>query len=532
MDVDGSSSTAHTGGAAAGAQQPQRPNWRPRPVAFATTASSSSTSGGSLTTTYTSGSSYLHPSSSGDGGLAPSVALSMRLDLVEEREKTCRHIMCLVKEFSAAVGDDEATNQVLERWLSDLGISWVLSIATDDKTPAGSSFIFPRRLGDLARSWIDALKVIQLSISAYQEEGNFSSVPAASEFARFLGSTLLKMLPFADAVVSAKVIAACIQYNLWEAMVPPEEKLKAVIGVRQALSATSERINCWARCSPFPGSRGILEQLSILVVAKMTKLEDAVWDTLDEVRTSIVRPPMDSHNVAGSVDSQALELERALAIHKDTRSIVNCINVISADYNGLFLFVHDIVLKAARLGKYVPQDNRTNHPFIGDPFAMLIMEMISCLQENLVRVSQPFPDQSLRFLFLLNNTHFIWQQLQCPTGYGFELYMRALARKIDEHIQRYLQASWIQVVSGLQDPTPLCLVRYSPLAKFETEFQKTYTVQKLWKIPDPDLRRRLRKAIIETVIPAFIKYLADNKITAPRVTQQELEDMLQDIFEG
>ncbi|CAO2206137.1 unnamed protein product [Urochloa humidicola] len=160
--------------------------------------------------------------------------------------------------------------------------------------------------------------------------------------------------------------------------------------------------------------------------------------------------------------------------------------------------------------------------------------MVSSLQENIARVSQSFPDQSqsLRFLFLLNNTHFMCQQLHCPNGYGLEFYVPALARKIDEHIQRYLQVSWIPVVSGLHDPMPLCLGRYSPLAKFKSEFQKTYTAQKLWKVPDPELRRRLRKAIIETVIPAFTKYLADNKITTPRVTQQELEDMLQNLFEG
>ncbi|CAL4905688.1 unnamed protein product [Urochloa decumbens] len=474
MDAGGGSSTERIGAAAvagAGAQPPQKPSWRPRLVAYAATTSSGST--------YTSGSSHLQ-SSSGDGGLAPPVALSTLLELEEEREKTCRHIRSLVQEFSAAVSDKEATTLVLERFFSDLGISWVLSIATDGKSTA--AFVFPRRLGDLARSWIDALTAIRLSIFTYFDglcnlEDTFSSVHAASELARFLQSTLLKMTPFADAVVSAKVNGACIQHNLWEAMVPGEDKLEALIGVRHALSEASAHIQMWSLCTFFQGSGEIVEQMSSLLSAKLAKLDEAVWDTVDALRSSIVtRPTPDNHNAADSMDSQALELERTPAIHKATRSIVNCINVISADYG---LVSRIIVSKAASLGKHhVPQENRMCRPFNADPLAMLIREM------------------------------------------------------------RYLQASWIPVGSRLHDPIPttplFCFGRYySTLDKFEVDFQKTYTAQKLRKVPDPELRRRLRKAIIETVIPAFAKYLEDNKMTSSRVIQQELlQDMLQGIFEG
>ncbi|KAF8672869.1 hypothetical protein HU200_049207 [Digitaria exilis] len=51
--------------------------------------------------------------------------------------------------------------------------------------------------------------------------------------------------------------------------------------------------------------------------------------------------------------------------------------------------------------------------------------------------------------------------------------------------------------------TPLCMGRYSSPAKFEVEFQKTYGAQKLWKVPEPKRRRRLRVAVIEKVIPSF-----------------------------
>ncbi|CAL5007647.1 unnamed protein product [Urochloa decumbens] len=528
MDADVGSSPARRRGA--GLRPSRRPSRRPRLLSFATSTSSSSTSG-SVSTTYTSGSSHLQSSSSsGDGGLAPLVALlSMRLELQEEREKIRMHIRGLVQEFSDAGEDEDAAALVLERLLQDLGLSWVLSIAAvDDKSPA-RAFIFPQRLGDLARSWIDALKVFQLSISVYQEEDNFSSVTAASEFARFLRSTLSKMLPFTDMVVSAKVKGPCIQRNLWEVMVPAEEKLQALMGVRHALLDTSEYTQTYLNLPPLHGSSTWIHDLttSSLLLAKMAKLDEAVWDTVDEIRTSIMSLT-DNNN---EVDSPQT-LERSPDIHKATRCTIKCINVLSTDDG---LVVYQIVAKAATLGKYVPQDNRNyriNHPFISDPFDMLIIEMISSLQENLARVSQSFPDQSLRLVFLLNNTHFMWQHLLFPSC-SLELFLAPkFTRKIDDHIKRYLQMSWIPVVSCLHDPTPLCLGRFSPLAKFKSEFQKTYTAQKLWKVPDPELRRRLRKAIIEAVIPTFTKYLKDNKISNLSVTQQELEDMLQDLFEG
>ena len=75
---------------------------------------------------------------------------------------------------------------------------------------------------------------------------------------------------------------------------------------------------------------------------------------------------------------------------------------------------------------------------------------------------------------------------------------------------------------------------YSPLLKFESKFQTTYAAQKLWKVPDPRLKKRLREVIIEKVVSDFTIYLEDNnRITLGiTVTPQELEEMLQELFEG
>jgi len=76
------------------------------------------------------------------------------------------------------------------------------------------------------------------------------------------------------------------------------------------------------------------------------------------------------------------------------------------------------------------------------------------------------------------------------------------------------------------------LGRYSSPAKFESEFQKTYAAQKLWKVPDPKLRRRLRVAVTEKVVSSFTKYLEYNNICPSRITPHDLMDMLQELIEG
>jgi hypothetical protein len=54
----------------------------------------------------------------------------------------------------------------------------------------------------------------------------------------------------------------------------------------------------------------------------------------------------------------------------------------------------------------------------------------------------------------------------------------------------------------------------------------------LWKVPDPKLRKTLRTAIIQKIIPRYTKYIKDNKVTTLKFSPQELEEMLQELFEG
>lgn len=165
----------------------------------------------------------------------------------------------------------------------------------------------------------------------------------------------------------------------------------------------------------------------------------------------------------------------------------------------------------------------------------MIIEMVCCLQERIVLMSKTFQDQSLRFLFLLNNFNFICHSLHNnTTGFCFlQVHVTSLLEKVEHYLESYLQVSWGPVLSCLFNTTPVCFGKnYSLLPKFESEFQKMYTTQMLWKVPDPEMRKRLRKAITEKIILGYAKYIEDNNVTTPRSTTHNLEEMLQELFEG
>ena len=55
----------------------------------------------------------------------------------------------------------------------------------------------------------------------------------------------------------------------------------------------------------------------------------------------------------------------------------------------------------------------------------------------------------------------------------------------------------------------------------------------MWKVPDTKLRSRLRKAIIDEVIPGYKGYLGDDSGNATlKFSPSYLQEMFQELFEG
>jgi hypothetical protein len=486
---------------------------------------SGSTSGNSSSTNYTSS----------RGSALSSSELGVPLQFIgfEEKPKKLERAKHLAKEFCHGDGDTGA----LERWLSEMGVGWVLDLASDPSVGMPSLLRGQPHRDNLTERWIRALTEITESIHFMSLlEGRFleePDMPDPVQLVRFLEATIRKMLPFFDALLAAADLDTDRDHNtagIGNGERVPSEKLRALLSVRDAVSRASEGIQLcfyWESSAEMEAQRS---KLLSLLSAKDQRLDEAIWNTMEEVRTSILSDDNGDDNNEWSIIQTP---EGSSSICNDTRSLMAYIKSLWNNYSRL----DHTVCAAAELGSYVPNRDIISSFHLSaeqvktDPFTALTLEMVSSLEVKLAKRSESFQDQSLKFLFLINNTHFIQQQLHPLCHMKF--HTKVLTPKIEDYIKRYLQASWAPVMLSLKnDTTPGCFRSNLALPEFDSEFQKAYTAQMLWKVPDPELRTRLRKAIVEEVVPGLRGYLEDSNITSPGVTPQEMEKMLLELFEG
>ncbi|XP_066372415.1 exocyst complex component EXO70A1-like [Miscanthus floridulus] len=319
---------------------------------------------------------------------------------------------------------------------------------------------------------------------------------------------MLKILTFVDIVVAWDPNTTQEFLSMDQIMPPPPyNKLISLLGVHDALSQASYKILTQIQRSTSVEVRRIENEMTMLLSAYKNKLGEAMRSTMEKIRTKSMEDGDDSSSPQGSSD-----------IHKVTRSVMTYIRFLCSNYSSV---------DAAICGnEYVPHIE--NIPSLHS----MTIEMVSCLQEKLANIAESFSDQALRFLFLLNNSYFI-QEFQYFYCFKQPMLPVDFNHQIEDHMERYLQVSWAPLLSCLSNSTSLCLGKnYSPLSKFESEFEKTYTTQKQWKVPDPELRRRLREVITEKIIPDYKEYIEDIKASNPKISPLELEVMLQELFEG
>ncbi|WVZ78411.1 hypothetical protein U9M48_026124 [Paspalum notatum var. saurae] len=390
---------------------------------------------------------------------------------------------------------------VLERWFTEeLGLDGLLHLIATKADGGGTPTSGGRRVqrdfcsSDDARSWIRALNKIMQTISSTssffpdhgrprisageeeEEESCFSAClrqPCRFQFARFTQEAMSRMLLFVDFIAALDPKSIITRAN--GVRPPPYIKIGILMHVREALSRALPLIRLSFHSPPSARVATIQDELTRLLSAKVDKAREAIWTALEDARTRIV---LDMDSTPQEPSSDIIKLTWSTTLH---------INFMLDNYSA----VSAIVSEAAILGKYVRIDTT------GDdvpPLDSMIMEMSSSLQDKLVSISKSFPDQGLGFLFLLNNTNFMSQQLQStPYFANVTPLVAAIPGKVEGYMDSYIQVSWAPMLSCLSNHpnTPLCfMTNYSTLFKFESEFQKMYTDQKQWKVPHPELRKK------------------------------------------
>ncbi|WVZ78412.1 hypothetical protein U9M48_026125 [Paspalum notatum var. saurae] len=488
----------------------------------------------------------------------------------------------MVQEFFAAAPSSSSGSggdmSVLRRWFTEMGVDWVLRLAADDDASSAAG-VLQHTSDGACSSWTHALSRIiysataspvptaggsissssmmdqQLSMISEEEDEELPAVAGEMEIlvptttsspyeflcARFIHEAMLKMLIFVDVVVAAAPTCNKETGTVVIRVPYPYQKINILLGVRSALSEALSQINATSILwTPSAQVKKVQGELVNLLCTKDARACEAIWSTLEEIRACILMMDEEDPLLLGTPTTTTPQGTVVSSdIHKVTWSVMSHISFLLGNYLSMSL----ILSEAASQGKYKPQIGHVR------PLDSMIMEMTSCLEGKLASISESFSDQALRFLFLLNNSDFIRERLQLQynthqssfpvanTHYSsLKVHVASLLGKSKRYMERYLQVAWAPMLSYLFDPMaiPVCFFGkyYSPLSKFEFEFQKTYTTQKLWKVPDPTMRRSLRTDITQTIIPCYSKYIQDNNITTAQFAPRELEEMLRELFEG
>ncbi|CAL5022466.1 unnamed protein product [Urochloa decumbens] len=165
----------------------------------------------------------------------------------------------------------------------------------------------------------------------------------------------------------------------------------------------------------------------------------------------------------------------------------------------------------------------------------IMADLMFRLESTLVKLSAGYHVAATRWLFLVNNMHFIQQQQTILDVFEDDSSVRR--DNTDFYIYMYLDVSWAPVLSCLRNRVKMIPACFKPPStrRFNTMFEKTYQAQRSWKVEDPLLRKHVRQAVTEKVIPAYRSFLEKQERKHAKLiehTPEELEEMLSELFEG
>jgi hypothetical protein len=180
----------------------------------------------------------------------------------------------------------------------------------------------------------------------------------------------------------------------------------------------------------------------------------------------------------------------------------------------------------------------------------LVFELITYLESVVYKLSRSFASEGLRCIFLMNNIHFILQEVEksdVQLAVEAEWFEKRQSR-IKGYIKRYLYASWVPVTSTLEVSRGMRTSKKArinflnfrftnptPLQSFASSLSATCNLQMFWKVPNPTLRDELRAKILESVTRAYRGHLKSQKQPIGQNAKNfepEWKSKISELFEG
>lgn len=185
-----------------------------------------------------------------------------------------------------------------------------------------------------------------------------------------------------------------------------------------------------------------------------------------------------------------------------------------------------------------------------NPTGRLLLELIADLDSVLEKQTESFSSRELQCLFLMNNTHFILQEVK-RSDVRLMVGSRWIEKRQDrfkKHMKGYLSASWGPVISNLETAKGMAPSKRlrtnvfsflhsspTPVQNFSWSFDETCQTQMSRKVPSPVLREELRGEILALLTGAYHAYLerVKNPVKGNAADfKPEWKSKINELFEG
>nr|XP_043616167.1 exocyst complex component EXO70A1-like [Erigeron canadensis] len=188
--------------------------------------------------------------------------------------------------------------------------------------------------------------------------------------------------------------------------------------------------------------------------------------------------------------------------------------------------------------------------------ASVTMRIMQALQTNLEEKSKQYKDPALTNLFLVNNIHYMVRSVhrsEAKDLFGDDWVQRH-RRILQQHAKQYKRIAWAKILESLSSQevassggdggnsggASRALVK-ERLRVFNLQFEKLHQRQSKWTVPDLELRKALRLAIREDLLPAYVTFIerygslvdnGKNRHEYIKYSSEDLDRMIGEFFEG
>ncbi|KAL1215111.1 Exocyst complex component EXO70E2 [Cardamine amara subsp. amara] len=219
-------------------------------------------------------------------------------------------------------------------------------------------------------------------------------------------------------------------------------------------------------------------------------------------------------------------------IHHLTRYVMNYLKLLPEYTDTLNSLLQNINVEDS-IPEKTGQDIR---PSTFSPTAKHLRSIVSVLESNLERKAQLYADESLKFIFMMNNFHYMVQKVkgsELKHLFGDE-WMRKHIARYQHNVTDYERSTWSSTLALLRDNNSVSTLR-ERCRLFCLAFDDVYKSQTRWSVPDPELRDDLHISTSVKVVQSYRGFLGRN---AARIGEkhirykcEDIENMLLDLFE-